>query len=418
MNARQVLLWVKANVFIVVFGVVMIAALVALPILSGNMNKDVASRVSKQLSSKRELEQLGRQSVNLAVAGSEDRSWQTAINESLIEGIQTYLEAEAADAEAIVAAAVEYNRKGRDGVMPDRFPPVGRMSETLPGQFAEAMNAAYDDLLDRVHAGGPLGGELPAERLQRQRRQFITSRLQKAESDALTTAEAEGLAENLAAFRLGLASEAADAVAFYCERTVLPEFDPTAYVDDQHTLFGWQWDYWVAEDVLEAIAATNRDEDDPERRSARIAPVKRVVALEIGGLPAATDAVPPTAAPADGNEIQPSYDVSLTGRVTNPLYDVRRVRLHVIAETRRLPMLFDALAERNFITVLDADVKPADPWAAVAAGYYYGNEPVSDVVLDLETVWLRAWTKDFMPTVTRGTLGVWTPAEGTNEGGA
>ena len=45
LNARQVLAWVKANVFIVVFGVLMIAALVALPIVSGKLNADVKARV-------------------------------------------------------------------------------------------------------------------------------------------------------------------------------------------------------------------------------------------------------------------------------------------------------------------------------------------------------------------------------------
>ena len=207
-------------------------------------------------------------------------------------------------------------------------------------------------------------------------------------------------------------------MAFYCDRSVLP-IPVTDYVADQHVLFGWQWDLWVVEDVLEAIAAANRDESDPERRSARVAPVKRVVSLEITGIPGADpEAAPPAAAPNAGNELTPSYDVSLTGRVTNPLYDVRRVRLTVVAETRRLPRLFDALAERNLITILDVDLKPADPWAAVADGYYYGNEPVSEVVLELETVWLREWTREHMPVVTRGTLGVWAPSPDAGTGDA
>ena len=69
----------------------------------------------------------------------------------------------------------------------------------------------------------------------------------------------------------------------------------------------------------------------------------------------------------------------------------------------------DAMARRNLITVLDADVRPADPFAAVAAGFYYGSEPVSEVRLLLETVWIRKWTRDFMPDVTRARLGVYRP---------
>ena len=49
---------------------------------------------------------------------------------------------------------------------------------------------------------------------------------------------------------------------------------------------------------------------------------------------------------------------------------------------------------------------PADPYQAVAEGFFYGAEPVSNVTLQLETLWLRAWTKLFMPPALKAALGI------------
>ena len=39
-------------------------------------------------------------------------------------------------------------------------------------------------------------------------------------------------------------------------------------------------------------------------------------------------------------------------------------------------------------------------------GYFYGGGPVSMLTLQLETVWLREWTADFMPSALRQALGI------------
>ena len=77
-----------------------------------------------------------------------------------------------------------------------------------------------------------------------------------------------------------------------------------------------------------------------------------------------------------------------------------------MATTGELPLLFDALARVNFITVVNAAVERADPFAAAKQGFIFGKDPVSSVRLELETIWLRSWTAPLMPAKIREALGV------------
>ena len=47
-----------------------------------------------------------------------------------------------------------------------------------------------------------------------------------------------------------------------------------------------------------------------------------------------------------------------------------------------------------------------DPFVHVAQGYFYGSSTLSQVSLKLETIWLREWTKDFMPEALKTALGI------------
>ena len=85
---------------------------------------------------------------------------------------------------------------------------------------------------------------------------------------------------------------------------------------------------------------------------------------------------------------------------------MRNVELVLVVDTEQLPTLFDALAKRNFMTVLDLELRPADAFDAARLGYIYGTSPVSEATLLIETVWLREWTVPFMPSDARQALGI------------
>ena len=100
------------------------------------------------------------------------------------------------------------------------------------------------------------------------------------------------------------------------------------------------------------------------------------------------------------------YSYSFTGRTTNPLFDVRRVEVELIVDSEKMPEVFDALARYNFMTILDARVETVNLFDAIKSGYFYGSRPVSLIRLDLETVWFREWTTEFMPPELKAALGV------------
>jgi hypothetical protein len=70
----------------------------------------------------------------------------------------------------------------------------------------------------------------------------------------------------------------------YLPKSVLniPEFDLKS-IPGIEILFGWQWRYWVISDTIGAIAAINQEQ------SVLTAPIKRVIFINVVGLPAMED---------------------------------------------------------------------------------------------------------------------------------
>ena len=83
-----------------------------------------------------------------------------------------------------------------------------------------------------------------------------------------------------------------------------------------------------------------------------------------------------------------------------------------IAETSKLPLVFDALSAQNFMTVTNVRLAPADPFIAARAGFLFGPESVSQVTATIETIWFRDWTSKHMPASVQTALGI-VPIAGT-----
>ena len=112
-----------------------------------------------------------------------------------------------------------------------------------------------------------------------------------------------------------------------------------------------------------------------------------------------------------------NFDVSLSGRISNALYDVVNIHINLIVETRAIPDILDAFAKQNFMNVIDLSITPADAFDAIREGYFYGGENVANLELTLDTIWLRSWTKTFMPDVVKASLGIPLDNKGENTSG-
>lgn len=437
--------WIKANVFTVIFVAVMVVALVSLPLVAGRLNASVREDVESRLAKYSELESLQKTQITFEGPGGRPETASVIVNEQLLRRFEEVTEAKRADAEQVLEAAIDHNRKSRGVLLDALFPePPPAQRETLPKKFHERLVAAYEALLEEIQVGGAPTAEEVQEVIGRRRSQFYTIKLQKDLADPLTEKEREQLEDELTEARMGLYAEAADNTKFYVslDSLYIPQWDQ-ARMPPPYELFDWQWQYWITEDILRALADANR-----RSSSVQTGPVKRVLSLLPDSAPAAdsgggsgggggsglgsgsafgggsgagrrgsgsggggggSDAAAPSQ-PIDPARPAPvDYGATFTGRVTNPLYDVRYVELRLIVDTARLPEVLDALARRNFITVYDLRMLPADSFAAAKDGYLYGAAPVSQVILRLETIWLRSWTSQFMPDEVKRALGVPVP---------
>jgi len=441
MNTNQILEWIKQNVLIVVFAVVAIAAPVAMFIVSGKMNASVKETTKDRAAKIREIENL-RTSVSVpGVPGTHE----IAINQRFNDRYREVTEAIKKDAEAVHQAALEFNQKQHDvflGIEAFTDPDPERLLE-LPKEFHEKLVRGYDRLLGKVGAGSPADPDEVAESVLQARRRFYSS-IGKEDGDALASEDAKELKRRLTAVRLGEYADVASRASFYLDRAVLaiPEYVmATNYSFSQ--LFNWQWRFWIIDDVLSAIDRVNQGSTN-----VLTAPVKRIVAFDIIGLPEPTaapvgntggfsstnrgagqmgsgpggstpnrgrgnDGPPARATPPNPSAaVQPDFSASFTGRTSNTLYDVIMVDLTLIVDTVRLPEVLDALAQENFMTVLDVALRPARVYDDLMSGYRYGGAPVSEVDITLETVWLREWTMKYMPDETRTVLGIPVRPEG------
>ena len=436
----KVLEWVRGNWVIVACGVVILLTLVLAPLFSGSLEEGVRQTAEERARKVSEIAGFERSPVQLDVPGQASRSGTGVVNAALLETYREVTTALREDADAVRSLAVEHNRKQRGVVSPEAFPkPHASQRETIQFDVHQRIVRAYDALLASVRAGEPPAADAVASELQRRESQFITNTLRKRSRADLDARETADLAAELAKARLVRYGERARELSFYAsaESLDMPPAPQQSRISTAE-MFDWQWRLWIAEDLLGAIAMANAD-----AASVVESPVKRVVSLTVldelpgttrssgdasgfggggiagrrgldgeggeGGGVAASGTGDDTLGPVNIDasvEAPLDFSRTFTGRKSNAVYDVRNVELVLVVATEQLPTLFDALAKRNFMTVLDLELRPADAFDAARLGYIYGTSPVSEATLLIETVWLREWTVPFMPSDARQALGI------------
>lgn len=431
MNA--VLAWAKANIFIVIFCAIMIIVPVLMWFVAGGINDDVRAEVAKRASLVQDMDRHRKVVVSIVnpVPGNPPISESLVLNPSLLDRYRFTTEIIRGDAERIREEAVQFNRKQRGVLLPDLLPaPPEYRRETLPLEMHRTLRAAYQQLLDDVQAGSPPSAEEVRDNIEAARERFI---VQILVAEDMTSEDEAWLAKQLANTRLSRYADAAAAIGLYASLGGLRIPDvgsvpPRAEGQGLVELFEWQWQYWIIQDILLALHEANKDSS-----SVLDAPAKRLVSIDLlAGTRRRVASPPPktrgrgrrgaggssadagsaeTNAPAVNavKEVARDFAVSFTGRGTNSLYDVRWVSLVIVVDTARMPDVFDALAQRNFITITKAAIQPVDPFSALKSGYFYGTAPASQVTLELETIWFRQWTAQFMPDELKTVLGITVP---------
>lgn len=440
MNLEQIkpaIGWIKGHLFIFVMSLLIVLFLGCGWYFSGGLNTQLVSDIDDHKKNFQKLDKASKTSVTLPMT-SGDFTASGTLNKALLGSLDELSRTMAGDVESAKALVLKHNGEGTKTLLVDesQFPnPPQSKREDLPNKVHAALITAYDEMLEASNAGAPPALDSVEAMLLREQSRFVQADLRKTSRDELNEQELSELTSKLTQARLQLYNEEAGKITFYASpRSFKLAADPFVTKQD-HSLaemYTWHWDWWVAQDLVSAIAAANSDPASGKPLTVVEAPVKRLVSVQSldapfesaasgtgnsagrqaggsgrgGSTPAATVGMLPEPMVGMDGSLDVDFAVSLTGRTSNKVFDVRNVRVVLIVETDKLPRLVNALGNENFMTITNVSVQPANAFTAAERGYIYGANPVSRVTLDLETLWFRQWTAAWMPQDVRDALGI------------
>jgi hypothetical protein len=417
---KGIMAWVKANLAIVILSGVIVVSLPTAFVASSMWNARI--RVAREKDVNTDYRELETATVTYTIPavepGGADIALPFAPNAELTRWFKEQRDARGAQVEKVVSLATEINSAGHvplvAGLFPEPSPTEGvfkklEMAELIVGK--EGRPSAYEALLKGINAGPPADPSKAASDVEDLRTREVERMRAERGTDKMTPEEDAALQKKLAAHRIGIYQRRANEISVYAGMDAFVPLIPAGGIPPEPKktweYFVWQWDYWVASDLVRAIGTANSEGGRPmplER-----APVKRLLEVKIADLPIygqeTLEADPWTPTPGLGTDQAPlDPHVSVTGRRSskfNKLYDVRKATMTIIADSSRLTDVIDAISRTNFMTVIGLNVGEVSAWKDLDDGFYYGPAHVVRAEIEVETVWLRSWTARLMPDALR-----------------
>ena len=360
-----------------------------------------------------------------------------AVNEAAIRELTTAYEKMDTEYNEIFKVAVQVNRLDHYPMEDKLFPTPsdpGRpfaAKERYIESFDEMLGPpSFNTLLPRLNAGGPLSMTAVTQALAEVEQAFLSQYFQEMSVADLGETERKALADRKLERLKDLIRRHAEARTIYVagEPRTLDPWGPSYPFDvgnwarpgpppTMEQLWEGQMELWFQQDIVKAIAQTNRVESSDS--NVLNAVIKRLIKIDVqpryvgidhtGLLVQRGGSGAPQAAP--DQKIPDNFAISHTGRASNTIYDVRHAEVRFHADFQRLNEFLDELSKVNFMTVLKLDVQQVDEYEMLQAGFVYGSDDVVSVTMLIESVWLRAWTAQYMPPEVRTRLGVLLPGE-------
>jgi hypothetical protein len=406
-------------------GLVVVAAPVGAVIFQGMLDADNDKAVKERASLYDSVRNLEKGSVTIRQADGSSNPADTPLNEAVISRIQAHNEELGKRSKMIYEAALKRNQSshamiaGLDAYLPKPARADEATRDILLQKWEQLIEPARAKLLADASLQGPVPSADTLDRVRGAEVQFCSAQRVGSRSE-LPAAELPKLLDAVREARVAAAVDHASRLDFYLDpgavrwspRPASGKADGATAVDE--VLIGMyraQWDLWLVSDLLNAFRATNAKQPGGPMKS----PLKRVMVVEFDtlGLPKAANTSGDSAEAAQGEgeaidpqkEVAPDYKAGgITGLVSNQLFDVRSTRVQLVIETAAIPALVNELARCNFITVSNVHLRPADAFEALRGGYAYGEQPCSELTLDLQSVWLRDWTTERMPVALLKTI--------------
>ncbi len=440
---KKVIDWVKSHFVIVISCVVIVIVLpVAYVISSGMLSSFQEEQQTTISQAQRRLAGL-EVSYTLPAAGPgvEAVSLQALPNERLTAWFREAIRERMADVAEVRQQGIEFNRKGYEPLVGGLFPepasdidrqvrPFDLLRLLVGSGGADGRPSLYITMLEEARAGMPPSPERVAEALRRERSEFLADIEREGGAGQLTVEDRRRLEQRLRDARVARYAQAARRLTFYAEPDLLLRAARAAGLPSTASmqtpprpavLFGFQFDFWVLSEITAAITRINTSETG-RRFNIDDAPIKRIVSIQLEPLPVNQ---PQRRDPAGFGMEEPGAETgvqlpvvdgvvqrdpdttnTLTGRASNPRYDIRPVTITMVVDSSRIPEIIEGFRRRNFMAVSDLRLSSVDVWEDLNQGFYYGPGHVIRATMTIETAWLRAWTLEFMPSDFKRMMGI------------
>jgi hypothetical protein len=321
-------------------------------------------------------------------------------------------------------------------MLDDLFPKPGDISK--PFEARKAYIQAFNDLFAQLESTTAFNSEQKKELIDKVEENYKRSH----NITSLSSEEQNKVVERQAADLFTEYRLRADTAKIYAEPTELQELDNSVWQRGVFQVMEWakngpaplefdmwegQMQLWIQQDIVRAIRIANHM-DEPDSSLSR-QPIKRLLGIYVAagyvGLdelddPVANRISSAALGPTKGFSVQTrtgteiatvedvqqalndrlpdNFQVSPTGRQTNPIYDVRHAYLSVIVDSTRIPEVLNAIGQVNYMTILGIKTTDIDEYQHLNEGYFYGQVDCVQLDIHIESIWLRSWTAgDLMP---------------------
>lgn len=439
----RLIAWIKANPVSVGSAVVAVLAVVFLVIVNSS-GKAFVSLMSQRTDEIRRIQDLRNVSVKIPPARPDqpERHLKIAVNQGAIDQLDRVNRRMNQEYKEIFSEAVRRNQADHDPMLKGLFPKPTDHSMPFeaklvyPGLFQEMLGRPGDVTKPwgALDAGPPPSSELIESWLEKVEKNYLTNGVfpPKESRIDLTALEQSELDRLMSKKLIKILQDHAQSIHLYADVDINSPgfpFDVGRWSKPgprprMSEVWEGQLGLWIQQDIVKAIAMTNRVEDS--HSNVMVAPVKRLIRIHLvpgyvglggarGGL---YDSGNVGRANSEAGSTQPpggqqgqvqtvsDFSVSPSGRRSNAMYYVRHVEVSLIVDSQMMPLLFENLQRVNFMTILKIGVRDVDEYEALRKGYVYGAGDSVRLDMLLETIWLQDWTVDYMPNEVRMSLGV------------
>lgn len=421
----SVLNWAKTNIITVISGVVILVAAVLYVVLVRPAARGLQVEMAQATRQLSQIQQISRGNVDGPMRGA-GRPLQIArpVTAADVQQLTDIFKEMNSGYRELFQFAVQFNQRNHRPLVDSVFPSFATDSALFRARTAYNLAFMNPDpaegqtpgLYQQLGAGVPPTAKEIDERLEVLRQQFLNA---PGRAGELVDAEKIQLARMQAAAHRDIIASRASELWVYAERpdiqanTLLSsgvfdigEWAQATAAPKIEEVWEGQMGLWMQQDLVTAInLAQFGEQPNPELNVPQL-PIKRIVSIEINpnyigaagkpnvptGMPFGQD--PAVAAEPDlAGPLPTDYGLSPTGRVCNSLYDVRMVKVSLIMDVRKIPLLLNALTRVNFQTPIVTRIVDIDEYEEFAKGYFYGQGvDVAQVDLLIESLWMRRWT--------------------------